>query len=203
MSKLRRQYLGAVLYLRHHLRVRYGHHLCRHYRTDGALVSRSARACDGACRGRLRFRCVLHQFSDRQHGIKSSGYAHTLVVWGIIQGVIGIIAAQWLRVPPEGWQPEGYTPCDGLHRAIAAQLHTAGNAEEPRFLSSLHHDEPNVYLRTDGDIERRTVRTRVQRCTGARARHGGVAIVADALARHKRSDTAILWLGVRSPSDAR
>jgi OFA family oxalate/formate antiporter-like MFS transporter len=42
--------------------------------------------------------------------IKSSGYAHTLVVWGIIQGVIGIVAAQWLRVPPEGWQPEGYTP---------------------------------------------------------------------------------------------
>jgi oxalate/formate antiporter len=42
--------------------------------------------------------------------IKSSGYAHTLVVWGIIQGVIGIVAAQWLRVPPTGWVPEGYTP---------------------------------------------------------------------------------------------
>jgi len=42
--------------------------------------------------------------------IKSSGYAHTLVVWGIIQAVIGIVAAQWLRIPPEGWQPEGYTP---------------------------------------------------------------------------------------------
>ncbi len=42
--------------------------------------------------------------------IKSSGYAHTLVVWGIIQGAIGIIAAQWLRVPPEGWQPAGYSP---------------------------------------------------------------------------------------------
>jgi OFA family oxalate/formate antiporter-like MFS transporter len=33
--------------------------------------------------------------------IKSSGYAHTLVVWGIIQGIIGILAAQWLRLPPE------------------------------------------------------------------------------------------------------
>ena len=42
--------------------------------------------------------------------IKSSGYAHTLIVWGIIQGVIGILAAQWLRVPPEGWVPAGYTP---------------------------------------------------------------------------------------------
>ncbi len=42
--------------------------------------------------------------------IKSSGYAHTLLVWGVIQGIIGIVAAQWLRVPPEGWVPEGYTP---------------------------------------------------------------------------------------------
>src|SRR5215475_10260774 len=42
--------------------------------------------------------------------IKSAGYAHTLVVWGIIQGIIGIIAAQWLRTPPEDWQPAGYSP---------------------------------------------------------------------------------------------
>src|SRR6185437_14103781 len=42
--------------------------------------------------------------------IKSSGYAHTLVVWGFIQGVIGILAAQWLRTPPEGWVPAGYSP---------------------------------------------------------------------------------------------
>ncbi len=37
--------------------------------------------------------------------IKSSGYAHTLVVWGVIQGVIGMLAAQGLRVPPEHYQP--------------------------------------------------------------------------------------------------
>ena len=36
--------------------------------------------------------------------IKSSGYAQTLVVWGIIQGVIGILAAQGLRMPPENYQ---------------------------------------------------------------------------------------------------
>ena len=46
--------------------------------------------------------------------IKSSGYAHTLVVWGIIQGVIGIVAAQWLRIPPEGWQPAGYAPATAI-----------------------------------------------------------------------------------------
>ena len=42
--------------------------------------------------------------------IKSSGYAHTLIVWGIIQGVIGIAAAQGLRTPPEDWLPAGYSP---------------------------------------------------------------------------------------------
>jgi oxalate/formate antiporter len=42
--------------------------------------------------------------------IKGSGYAHTLVVWGIIQGIIGILAAQGLRTPPEGYRPPGYDP---------------------------------------------------------------------------------------------
>src|SRR6201992_983987 len=40
--------------------------------------------------------------------IKSAGYAQTLLVWGIIQGAIGILAAQGLRTPPEGWPPAGY-----------------------------------------------------------------------------------------------
>jgi MFS transporter, OFA family, oxalate/formate antiporter len=42
--------------------------------------------------------------------IKSSGYAHTLLVWGIIQGAIGVIAALGLRIPPEGYRPEGFNP---------------------------------------------------------------------------------------------
>jgi len=42
--------------------------------------------------------------------IKSSGYAHTLIIWGVIQGIIGIVAAQWLRIPPHGWLPAGYSP---------------------------------------------------------------------------------------------
>jgi oxalate/formate antiporter len=49
--------------------------------------------------------------------IKSSGYAHTLLVWGIVQGVIGIIAAQWLRVPPA----DGSTLTAAPAAAIAAR----------------------------------------------------------------------------------
>ena len=42
--------------------------------------------------------------------IKSSGYAHTFIVWGIVQAVIGVLAAQWLRVPPENYQVESAAP---------------------------------------------------------------------------------------------
>jgi OFA family oxalate/formate antiporter-like MFS transporter len=34
----------------------------------------------------------------------------TLIVWGIVQGVIGVLAAQWLRVPPENYQLESAAP---------------------------------------------------------------------------------------------
>jgi len=44
------------------------------------------------------------------HMIQASGYQHTLLVWGVIQGVIGILAAQGLRTPPEGYQPAGFDP---------------------------------------------------------------------------------------------
>jgi len=49
--------------------------------------------------------------------IKSSGYASTLMAWGVIQGIIGILAAQGLRVPPENYQTPNVTPV----AAIAAQ----------------------------------------------------------------------------------
>ncbi|MGN6748876.1 MAG: oxalate/formate MFS antiporter [Xanthobacteraceae bacterium] len=37
--------------------------------------------------------------------IKSSGYAHTLLVWGVIQGIIGVLVAQGLRLPPDNYRP--------------------------------------------------------------------------------------------------
>jgi oxalate/formate antiporter len=39
--------------------------------------------------------------------IKSAGYAHTLLVWGIIQAIIGVVVAQGMRIPPENWRPDG------------------------------------------------------------------------------------------------
>ena len=58
--------------------------------------------------------------------IKSYGYAQTFVVWGVIQGIIGILAAQGLRTPPEDYQAPNtgagaQSPCNrrtaAIHRA--------------------------------------------------------------------------------------
>jgi MFS transporter, OFA family, oxalate/formate antiporter len=38
--------------------------------------------------------------------IKSAGYAHTLVVWGVIQAGLGVVVAQGLKVPPEPQQTQ-------------------------------------------------------------------------------------------------
>jgi len=35
-----------------------------------------------------------------------SGYQHTFIVWGIIQGLVVVAAALFLKAPPEGWLPK-------------------------------------------------------------------------------------------------
>ncbi len=40
--------------------------------------------------------------------IKTSGYAHTLVTWGFIQGLVVFAAALFIVRPPEGWAPPGW-----------------------------------------------------------------------------------------------
>jgi MFS transporter, OFA family, oxalate/formate antiporter len=53
--------------------------------------------------------------------IKGSGYAHTLIVWGIIQGVIGVAAALGLRVPPEGYRPPGQLAAEAARIELQTQ----------------------------------------------------------------------------------
>ncbi len=40
--------------------------------------------------------------------IKTNGYQSTFIVWGVIQGLLVLVAAQFLRMPPAGWQPAGW-----------------------------------------------------------------------------------------------
>src|SRR5215472_8750170 len=38
--------------------------------------------------------------------IASSGFQRTFIVWGIIQGLVVVLAAFFLKAPPEGWLPK-------------------------------------------------------------------------------------------------
>lgn len=42
--------------------------------------------------------------------IETSGYGATFVTWGVIQGVVVLIAAQFLAMPPVNWAPAGWNP---------------------------------------------------------------------------------------------
>jgi MFS transporter, OFA family, oxalate/formate antiporter len=43
-----------------------------------------------------------------QHMIASSGYRSAFIVWGFIQGIIVLVAAQFLMAPSAGWKPAGW-----------------------------------------------------------------------------------------------
>ncbi len=40
--------------------------------------------------------------------IKASGYQHTFIFWGIVQGTVVLVAAIFLAKPPAGWAPPGW-----------------------------------------------------------------------------------------------
>jgi MFS transporter, OFA family, oxalate/formate antiporter len=42
------------------------------------------------------------------HMIKTSGYRSAFIFWGAIQGLVVLIAAQFLRLPPTGWMPANW-----------------------------------------------------------------------------------------------
>src|SRR6202521_3914321 len=58
--------------------------------------------------------------------IKTSGYAHTLVTWGFIQGLVVMVAALFIVKPPEGWAPEGW------------------KEKEAKLLAHVHHAHRDV-----------------------------------------------------------
>ena len=59
-----------------------------------------------------------------QRMIHSSGYAHAFIVWGILQGIIVIVVAQFMSAPPEGWKPEGWVPRPAIQETQSAYSYT-------------------------------------------------------------------------------
>jgi len=68
--------------------------------------------------------------------INAKGYQHAFIVWGIIQGVVVIIAALFLKAPPAGWLPgtwrERGAP-EVKKRQAAADSTPAQMASTPQF----------------------------------------------------------------------
>jgi MFS transporter, OFA family, oxalate/formate antiporter len=62
--------------------------------------------------------------------INASGYAHTFVVWGFIQGIVVMIMGLFIVRPPAGWMPEGWTEAKGA--AIRARINTSAADMTPR-----------------------------------------------------------------------
>jgi MFS transporter, OFA family, oxalate/formate antiporter len=40
--------------------------------------------------------------------IKTSGYQSAFIFWGVVQGIVVLVAAQFLRLPPAGWAPANW-----------------------------------------------------------------------------------------------
>jgi OFA family oxalate/formate antiporter-like MFS transporter len=59
-----------------------------------------------------------------QRMIASSGYAHAFIFWGIIQGLVILVIAQFVKSPPGGWKPAGWVPTPTIQRAQATVSYT-------------------------------------------------------------------------------
>jgi MFS transporter, OFA family, oxalate/formate antiporter len=54
--------------------------------------------------------------------IKASGYQHTFISWGVVQGFVVMAAALFLAKPPAGWTPPGWKEKEA---AIKARVNTS------------------------------------------------------------------------------
>src|SRR5215471_20772438 len=63
--------------------------------------------CTGLVAGSYGFGTAL-TIIPISHMIDTSGYRHAFIVWGIIQGVVVLLAAQLLSVPPAEWAPPNW-----------------------------------------------------------------------------------------------
>ena len=50
--------------------------------------------------------------------MKTSGYQHTFIVWGIIQGIIVFVTAMAIVPPPKGWMPKNWKPVARVRQSL-------------------------------------------------------------------------------------
>lgn len=84
--------------------------------------------CVGLVAGSYGFGTALTNIPI-DHMIRNSGYRSAFIVWGIIQGVVVCLAAQFLRMPPAGWQPAGW---EEIKARVLRKVHQSTRDYAPR-----------------------------------------------------------------------
>jgi OFA family oxalate/formate antiporter-like MFS transporter len=63
------------------------------------------------------------------HMIDTSGYQSAFITWGAIQGLVVLLAAQFLRMPPEGWLPAGW---EAIKAKVQRKVQQSSRDSTPR-----------------------------------------------------------------------
>jgi OFA family oxalate/formate antiporter-like MFS transporter len=67
--------------------------------------------------------------------IKTNGYAYTFGFWGIIQGIVVVVAALFIVAPPKGWVPAGWVNKVG---AVGSLVRQTGREFHPLQMFKTH-----------------------------------------------------------------
>ena len=140
------------------------------------------------------FGAILTTFPIDTHDQELAAISTTLIVFGIILGVVGVAAALGLRVPPPGEVAE--PPPSHGRRARQRDTRPQEMLKTPMFWLMF---VMMTMMSTGGLMvisQVRGVRPRIRRRRRHRVRPGGAAAGADRRSHHQRPDAAVLRLGV-------
>ena len=130
--------------------------------------------------------------------LTSSGAPMTLIVFGVILGGVGVLAALGLARAAAGRSAGPRRDARARKRRRAGQ-----HVEDADLLADVRHDDDDVDRRPDGDVELRQFRARLRRRRHSGAGARGLAVRADRGPPAQRIHAAFLRLGVGSELAAR
>ncbi len=84
--------------------------------------------CVGAVAGSYGFGTALTVLPISSM-IETSGYQSAFIIWGAIQGLVALLAAQFLRMPPDGWLPAGW---EAIKARIQRKVQQSSRDSTPR-----------------------------------------------------------------------
>jgi oxalate/formate antiporter len=84
--------------------------------------------CVGMVAGSYGFGTALTSIPIQQM-IKTSGYQSAFIFWGVVQGIVVLVAAQFLRLPPAGWAPANW---EAIKAKVQRKVQQSSNDYKPQ-----------------------------------------------------------------------